>query len=175
MKKISRLPLYLGLSVLVLSVLVTSVTVGQKRNVALQRSQASATTANLSLQFTSPRTVSILINSPVDVSGIDIVIKYDKDKFTILPSSLSSGDQFITTGGKLNKGNGTFSFSAISKSGVKNTIAATFSVRSLTPKIATSGNLAFETGQDKTVVLDKSSGQNILGNAEGVNLTIPAQ
>ncbi len=175
MKNISRLPLYLGLSVLVLSVLVTSVTVGQKRNLALQRSQATSSTANLNLQFTSPRTVSVLINSPVDVSGIDIVIKYDKDKFTILPSSLSSGDQLITTGGKLDKVNGTFTFSAIAKGSVKNTIAASFTVRSLTPKVNTSGSLFFETGSDKTAVLEKTSGQNILGNANSINITIPAQ
>lgn len=175
MKNISKIPLYIGLSVLVLSILVTSVTIGQKRSLTQQKSQASSTTANLSLQFTSPGKVSVLVNSPVEVSGMDIVIKYDKNKFIILPSSLSSGDQLITTGGKLDKLNGTFTFSEIAKGSIKNTIAASFTARSLTPKMNTSGSLSFDTGSDKTAVLEKTSGQNILGEATGVNITIPAQ
>lgn len=163
------------MSVLVLSVLVTSVTIGQKRNLTKQLSQASSTTAKLSLQFTSPGKVNVLINSPIEVSGMDIVIKYDKNKFTILPSSLSSEDQFITTGGRLDELNGTFTFSEIAKGSIKNTIAASFTVRSLTPKVNTSGSLFFDTGSDKTAVLEKTSGQNILGEATGVNITIPAQ
>lgn len=175
MKNISRLPLYLGLSVLVFTILVSSVKIGQKVNLTRQDSLASVSAADLSLQFTTPDKVSVLINSPIDVAGIDIALKYDKDKFTILPSTLSSGDQFMTTGGKLDKEKGTFSFSAIAKSGIKNTIVATFSVRSLTPKINTSGSLIYIIGTGKTSVLEKKNRQNILGKATGVNITIPSQ
>lgn len=175
MKNISRLPLYLGLSVLVFTILVSSVKIGQKVNLTRQDSLASVSAADLSLQFATPDKVSVLINSPIDVAGIDIVLKYDKDKFTILPSTLSSGDQFMTTGGKLDKEKGTFSFSAIAKSGIKNTIVATFSVRSLTPKINTIGGLIYVTGPGKTSVLEKKNRQNILGKATGVNITIPSQ
>ena len=175
MKNISRLPFYLGLSVLVLTILVSSVKIGQKVNLTRQNSLATAAAADLSLQFTTPDKVSVLINSPVDVAGIDIEVKFDKDKFTILPSSLSSGDQFMTSGRKLDKDSGTFSFSAISKSGAKNTIAASFIIRSLTPKINTKGSLAYVIGNGKTTVLEKKNRQNILGKATGVNFTIPAQ
>lgn len=160
---------------LIFTILVSSVKIGQKVNLTRQDSLASVSAADLSLQFTTPDKVSVLINSPIDVAGIDITLKYDKDKFTILPSTLSSGDQFMTTGGKLDKEKGTFSFSAIAKSGIKNTIVAAFSVRSLTPKINTSGSLIYVTGPGKTSVLEKKNRQNILGKATGVNITIPSQ
>lgn len=170
MKSVAKLPLYLGLGVLVVAVIMSAVKLGNKQAFTNLNSRANVAGATLILKYTAPNLVSVLLTSEKQVSGVDVVVKYNGDKTTVLPSSLSAGTGFVTTGGVVDEGVNTFSFSALSKKvPVTNGVVATFA---LTPK----GNISsaqadvqfVETG---TMVVSKDLGQNILSQTQGVKFT----
>ncbi len=172
MKSIAKLPLYLGLAVLVFSVLMATVKVGQKQTLTDQRSNAAGTGATLSLNFTPPNLVSVLLNSDVEVAGTDVTINFDSSKLTILPSTLAASPSFITTGGKVDDKEGTFSFSAISKSkAVTSGIVASFEVNAKNISDADSTELHFVTTDNQTTVINLNK-QNILSQSTGVTLNL---
>jgi hypothetical protein len=103
MKSFAKLPLYLGLGVFVLSIIVSASTIGQRRNLADQNIQATSAKANLTMTFSAPNVVGITLKSDKEISGVDMVVKYDKEKITILPSTLTAGGSFITSGGTLSE------------------------------------------------------------------------
>lgn len=172
MKSFTKLPLYLGLAVLVFSVLMATVKVGQKQTLNDQRTKAAASGATLTLNFTSPKLVSVLLTSDAEVSGTDVTIKFDSSKLTILPSTLAASSSFITTGGKVDDKEGTFSFSALSKSkSVTSGIVASFEVNAQNVSNADSTELHFLTSDNQTAVINLNK-QNILSQSTGVSLNL---
>ena len=96
-------------------------------------------------------------------------MEYEKDKISILPSTLTAGSSFITTGGIVDEGTSTFSFSALSKeTGVKAGIVGTFKVARKNPGATTATRLKFKIGEGDSKVIEEATGNDILGDAEGV-------
>lgn len=173
MKIFTKLPLYLGLGVLVLAILISTRMVSEQRSLS-NNPKASLTGAVLTMNQDGRGTVSVSLVSEKDVAGIDVVVKFDKTKIKILPSTLTSGSSFITSGGVVDDNADTFSFSALVKGdNVKSGIAGTFKVESIA--LNTESNLDFVTGEGKTAVIEKESGADILNNAVGTKLNLTAK
>lgn len=171
MKSFSKLPLYLGLSVLVISILFSAIRLGENKSVADIKSRAGTAGASLSLQFSTPDVVSVSVTSEKEIAGIDAVITFNKDVATILPSTLSAGSSFVTSGGEVNEEAGTFSFSALAKGSVTAAVVATFNVQAKGAESVTA-SLQFAQGEEKSAVIEKASGTNILSQGSGATFTI---
>lgn len=177
MKNITKMPLYLGLAVLVGTVLVSAATIGgQKSALTYQKSKAAGATAVLSMSYSAPNLVSINLAGDKEIAGLDVTIKYDKDKVTLLPSTLTGGPSFTASGVFLDEKNALLSFSALPKNdGVKAGIVATFKVL---PKINgdnVEANLQFEAAGEKTAVIEKAGNSNILTAATGIKFNISSK
>lgn len=168
----------MGLFVFVGAVLLSAVKVGSEKSALLvNRSNAAQSGAKLSLTFTKPNTISVILNSDSTVGGIDVVVKYDKSKLSILPSTLRAvSDSFITTGGILDSNNGTFKFSALTKSDIKDGIVANFDVvpSANQKEVNTQLQLA-SSGSGGSDVIDKATTQNILNSVNGVEISATAK
>lgn len=176
MKSFAKLPLYMGLAVLVFSVLISVAKVGSQQAMTSQKTKASTGGAGLSMQFTPPNLVSVLLTSDKEVAGADVTVKFNGSEVTILPSSLSGGLAFVTSGGNVDAGTNTFTFSAIAKkTPVSNGIVATFSVVPIAGKASANADLQFTGEGTTTDIIDKISKQNILGNTQGVKFTTSAK
>src|SRR3989338_3881401 len=112
MKSYARLPLYLGIGVFVLSVILSGTTISDRNYLSRLSSKAGQNTANLSLVYSKPDLVSVVVNSPEIVEGADVTITFDPSSLEILPSALYPGPSFITTGGEVSM-DGKFTFSVI--------------------------------------------------------------
>jgi hypothetical protein len=173
MKKFLKLPLYIGLGVFVLSIFVSVSKVQDNRSIADLQSRASGTGTILSLNNSSPGVVNVFLNSPNDVGGIDVTLKYDKNKIEILSSSLKGGTDFKTTGDNVDTERGTFSFSAIPRiNSVKNGIVASFEFSPKEGSINSNTEISFVLSGDSTQVIGISSVNNILSEAKPVTFKI---
>lgn len=172
MKIFSRLPLYLGLGVLVLAVLVSTKKISDQKSLS-NAPRANQNGAVIAMKDDGGGKVSVLLTSDKEVIGVDAVIKFDKSKVKILPSTLDGGSLFITSGGVVDEASGTFSFTAFVKNeeNVKSAIVASFIVESINSGGGET-DLTFETGEEKTAVIDKISGENILTGQQGINLNL---
>ena len=174
MRAYTKLPLYLGLAVLVFSVIISVVKIGNQQAFISQNTKAAAAGASLSLKYISPNSVSVLLTSDKEVGGVDVTIKYNALQISILPSSLTSGGLFITSGGSTDDKTGTFTFSGVAKkSQVKDGVVATFNITSKDSVKSADADLQFVVNGTATTVIDKASGQNILNKTQGVKLTFP--
>ena len=154
-------------------ILFSAVKVGEKNNLTLIKSRAITSGAILKMIFTSPDLVSVSFSGDKLVSGVDVVIEYEKNKISILPSTLLSSPQFITSGGKVDEEAGTFSFSAMTKDKTIITgIIGTFKVVTKNKYVRETTNLKFKTGEGGSSVIDAESGKNILINTEGVQFSL---
>lgn len=174
MNKFVKLPLYLGLFVFVVAVLFSAIKVGERGNLTNQRSKASTNGASLSLKYTPPDLISVVLNSDKEVAGVDVVVKFNKEKVIVLPSTLRGSAAFSTTGGKVDSANGTFSFTALAKTAATLGIISSFNIQ------ATKGNqlvgeINFVGGNDGSAVIDKATSANILTTTTGVNLNSPSK
>ena len=101
-----------------------------------------------------------------------MAIKFDSSKLIILPSTLAASPSFITTGGKVDEKEGTFSFSALSKSKtVTSGIVASFEVNAKNVLNSDSTELHFVTVNSQTAVINLNK-QNILSQSTGVSLDL---
>lgn len=173
MKSAIKLPLYLGLAVFVVAVIVSVVKVGNQQTFTNLGSRANVTGASLILKYTTPNLVSVVITSDKEVSGTDVTVKFNNDKIAVLPSSLTPGVDFVTSGGNVEAVANTFTFSALSKNqSVKSGIVATFTV---VPKEAQTANADLQFVGNATTVIDKTTQQNILTQTQGVKFTVSAK
>lgn len=172
MKNFFKLPLYAGLAVFIIAVLFASLKIGEKTSLTYNQTRASATGAILILKYTSPDNVSVLLNSDKDIAGADLVIKYDKEKINVLPSTLTGSDSVIVSGGVADSANGTFTFSIIPKSPVKTGILATFKVKPLNNLENVSTAMEIVAGNDGSAVLDNRTLANILTSGNKINFGI---
>lgn len=173
MKSTAKLPLYLGLGVFVLSVIVSAVKIGNQQVYNTDKSHANVAVANLSLKYSPPNLVSVIVTSQSNINGADIVLKFNSDKITVLPSTLSGGPSFITSGGEADQQTGTFSFSALArKSPVTSDVLASFSVKPIGDLESADADIQFVSVGSATTVIEKISGQNILGQAQGIKFKL---
>jgi hypothetical protein len=176
MKRYKRFPLYLGLGVFIITVMVSAVKLGEKSSITEQRSLATTAGAILTMRFTAPDLISISVGSDKEIAGVDVALRFDNSKITIIPSSLSAGPSFAATGGVFDDNGDVFSFSAMSKSEtVKSAVVAGFMIRPRMTGENVSADMQPVTEDNKTAVIDKVTGENILKQAEGVKFELPAQ
>jgi len=156
MRPFVRLPLYLGLTVFVVSVILAGVTISDGSYRSRRQSRANRDRATLSLLYTTPDFVSVAVSSPIAVAGVDVTVHFDNFAIDILPTSLIAGPAFTTTGGLVGE-DGTFTFSALTNGNqaVTNGIVATFQIVARTKDVYTS--LSFETMGDATSVFSKET------------------
>jgi len=172
MRSILKLPLYLGLSVMVVSVLVSAITLGEKRTVISTQSQAKIEGSDLSMIFTSPNFLTVVLTTNKDITGVDVVIKFDTDKIIILPSTLLSGTAYTTSGGIVDETSGTFSFSALRRENSSSSgPVATFNVSPLEGADSVETEFQFREGEGSSAVIDVSGG-NILNSTRGIKVTV---
>lgn len=176
MKSAVKLPLYLGFAVFILSVIISAVKIGNQQVFNSDKSQAKAAGAKLVLKYTPPNLVSVIVTSQSIINGADIVLKFNSDKISILPSTLSGGPSFITSGGSVDQQAGTFSFSAIAKkSPATSEVVASFIVNSAGSFKSVDADIQFSGVGLTTTVIEKISGQNILNQVEGVKFKLSAK
>jgi hypothetical protein len=170
MKVFSRIPMYAGFSVFAISVILSAVKVSENRSVTNLSSSAAVAQVMLSLSYSKPNLVSVLLTSTQDVAGLDVGVSFDSNILTILPTSLTGGPGVVTTGGVLNEEGGTFSFSALPQgSAFASGIVATFTIA---PKDGKSGSttISFDTKNSHTAVLSRGTNLNVLSKTESVTI-----
>jgi hypothetical protein len=173
MHKITRLPLYLGASVLVFSVLFSVVKLGEQVSISSNSVKATSATANLTLNFVSPDKISLMLTADKPVAGIDAVISFDKNKIMVLPSTLKGSNVFTASGGVVDKNEGNLSFAAIaSKPEVTSGIVATFNVSPKQGKNIEKTSLILLTGINQTNVIEKNSGEKMLLKVSNVEFSL---
>jgi len=171
MKDFTKLPLYLGLAVLVFSVLISVIKVGNQQAFTSGKTKANVAGATLVLKYTAPDVVSVILTSDKEVSGVDVSVKYNGNQINILPSSLTPGPLFITSGGTATDKSNVFAFSAIAKNTpVTAAVVANFTVVPKEGLNTANGDIQFDSVG--TAVVAKNSRQNILSNTQGVKFTI---
>lgn len=170
MKSFTRLPLYLGIGVFVLSVILTGTTISDRNYLSRIKSQAGQNTAAVSLVYSKPDLVSVVVNSPEIVEGVDVTLSFDPSSLEILTSTLFAGPSFTTTGGEVSI-DGEFTFSAVAyqSSAVKSGVVATFQIVS---KIKSETILSFETGLDKTAVFSRTNQKALQLETEDLTLNL---
>lgn len=174
MKSVFKLPLYLGLMVLVVSILVSAVKVGNEQAFTSDKTRANISGASLIMKFTAPNLVSVLLTSEKEISGADVTVKYNGDKISILPSSLTAGPNLVTSGGNVDSKANTFSFSAVSqKMPVTSGIVASFTV--ISNETGKTADADIQIVSSSTGVYAKSGSENILSQTQGAKFQIPKQ
>lgn len=162
-----KLPLYLGLGIFILTVLVTGFKIGDNKSIASLLTRANKTGATLSMQSISSDSVSVLLTSAKEVSGLDVAIHIEPNGVKPLVSTLSPGDGFALSGGSYDDATQTFTFSALRKADEPaGSQVASFNLGGAVPSSGLSTDLSFVTDNNKTVVLEKGTGNNILVNTE---------
>lgn len=178
MKKLTKFPLYLGLSVFVVSVLVSAVTIGERTRLGIIGSQAAKDGAILALRFTPEDTISVELISEKPVEGIDVTLQYNPSNIDILSSTLTGLGSYITTGGVLDETSGTFAFSVIAGDDAPTTaVVAIFHVKhaqniTVENQKTIVGQLDFVTSSLQTTVLEKTTHANILQQGKGVEFNL---
>lgn len=171
MKFLSKLPLYTGIAVFIVAVLVSAIAVGGKGALTNQQSSAANPTASLSLTFVSPNTMSVTVSSGKLIAGIDATLHYNPEEIFIVASTLRGSSSFATTGGEDQPETGTFSFSAIPSGDIRSGIVASFTIQPKTTGTPTSSEVSFVEG-GVTKVLEKGTLQNIIGTTKSVVATL---
>ena len=170
MKTFYKSPLYLGLATMVIAILVSTVKLSQDRSVTNSVTQANQGISSLSLQFASPDTISLILDSPVDIGGIDITVTYNTGGVYILPSTLNS-NIFQTSGGQLDQNTGRYSFTLFATQlPVKTGIIASFQVAPISEAV-TPREVTMDIDQSKSAVYSQDGQINTLGVARGVKFT----
>lgn len=174
MRHFTRLPLYMGLSLLVLAILLTVIKIGEKGSIDTRKILAIPAASRLSLKFSPPDLISVLVVSDFPIAGTDIVLKFDGNNIAILPSTLTSGPSFVTSGGIIdtNTNESTFSFSGLTTKEVTNGIVASFNISPVNKSVGTETAVAFVEGEGKTVIIDKTSGANLGVSTSDLKFTI---
>lgn len=160
---ILKLPLYLGLGVFILTVLMTGFKLGDNKSVASLLTRANVSGATLSMQSISSNTVSVLLTSTKEVSGLDVSIYIQPREVKALTSTLTPGPGYALSGGSYDENTQIFSFSALKKTGETSTdLVATFNLGGSVPLSGLTTDLSFVTESNKTVVLEKGTGTDVL-------------
>ncbi|MBI4066746.1 hypothetical protein HY407_00020, partial [Candidatus Gottesmanbacteria bacterium] len=132
MKKLTKLPLYIGMGVLMLSLLFTAYQVTNSAP-ALQ-TQTQATTDKVQVQLIPAKgtfpigeevELAFTLVSDQEVGGSDLVVRFDPTFVNIFPDKISAGNQFGLASVNITniaKGEMIVSYVAKNKTGEKNAI-----------------------------------------------------
>lgn len=173
MKRFKNLPLIGGFIVLVLSVIVSSVQIGTKGQLTTGSIQAQYAQSLLSLQYTAPDLITVLVTSQKTIAGVDVVIGFDNKKIQILPSTLTSGAHMTTSGAHIDEATSVFRFSALPLDNtVTNGIVGQFRIAPLTDENSLSTTLTILNGPDQSGVFESNTITNILSNTSPLTFTI---
>ncbi len=175
MTRLNKLPLYAGLAVFVIAVIVSSIKLGEKSSLTYNKTRASVAGSLLSLKFSQPDRISVTLNSDKEIVGADLVIKYDKNKVKILPSTLSGENTMALSGGVLDEAKGTFSFSILPKNPIKAGILASFKMIPANNLKKVDSELLIIEGTDGSAVLDQNTMSNILSATEKVQFSLSSK
>jgi len=135
---LSRLPLYLGMSFFVLTLLFSALKISQKNSLTGSESRANQNLPELILTFLKPDTVSLNLISQTEMRALDIVLKYEPEILEIIPQSLEAGQSFVISLEKTDSSSGIYSFSAISpESDIKSGTIALWKIRPLKSDVKT--------------------------------------
>lgn len=173
MDRFKRIPLYLGGATLVLALLVSSIQLSSKGQLIQSQSQATVSKASLTLQYTAPDILTLLVSADKEIGGIDAVVSFDKNAVEILPSTLTSGGSFTTTGASIGSDGSTFQFSALPKAAnTTSGIVAQFRFKGVAIPAKGSTDITLQTGADKSAVIDKNSLTNVLSETAAVTVPV---
>lgn len=133
-----KLPLYIGMGVLTLSLLFAAFSVSQKASPTRMESSANVSRATLSLNPTEGNfkigdsiDMAVTLTSGSPAGGADIIIKYDKNKISIDGTSVIAGNLFNMAKSEISSGDGLLTTTLIAKNtaGEKNAILETFKLK----------------------------------------------
>ncbi len=175
MTRLNKLPLYVGLAVFMVAVLISSIKLGEKSSLTYNKTRASVAGALLTLKFSQPDLISITINSDKEIAGADLVLKYDNNKVKILPSTLSGGNTGVAIGGVTDDVKGTFSFSILPKTPIKTGILASFKIVGANNLKTVDSEMQIIEGTEGSVVLDQGTKSNILSATEKVQFSLSSK
>jgi len=154
-KVITKLPLYIGLTVLIITVIAGAIKIGEGNSIVRPRTKAFQKEVQLEFDFSLPNIIFINFISDTDILGADISLKYISKKIDILPSTLQGMSGYITSGGEINTVKGTFDFSAVTENPVKTGIFALVRVSDLSGKNRIEPEeLKIGINMEKTVIYD---------------------
>lgn len=153
-----KLPLYLGISVFVLTVVVSSVTIGERGSVFTANLKAKNDLPKLSLIYTQPQSITLSLVGSQKIKGLDLVLKYEPGVIEILPSTLSGFSQNFLTGGETDPAAGTFTFSALSEpDDFQNNLIASFKINVSTGIYNPLQYISIDRAETKVYILDNES------------------
>lgn len=175
MTRLNKLPLYVGLAVFMIAVIVSSIKLGEKTSLTYNKTRASVAGALLSLKFSQPDSISVTINSDQEIAGADLVIKFDKNKVNILPSTLNGGNTTAISGGLVDEAKGTFSFSILPKNPIKAGILASFKIVPANNLKKVDSEMQIIEGVDGSAVLDQNTTTNILSSTEKAQFSLSSK
>lgn len=172
MKRLTKLPLYLGMAVLVMS-LVVAVSVSQKNTITQQTSHAAVGSTSLSLnpaassfRIGESATVAISISSSQNIGGVDLVLDYNHFLGQVDEKSIMGSNKFslVRANVDANRGVLTASFIANNPNGESNAFIGSFGIKAFKP-----GDMSLSIDNSSKIVAAGSL--NIISSSlGGVNL-----
>lgn len=111
--KMTRLPLYLGIIIVLIAIFTTTLKLGEKALYSSGIIKAQQNTVKISLNYSPPDIITLAVNGDKIISGGDFTLSYNNIDVDILPSSLTGLSGYITTGGELISDKGKYSFSTV--------------------------------------------------------------
>lgn len=169
----SRIPLFIGIAIFIIAVLVTAVKIGQSRSLTSENVKANVKGAELSLRYTAPDTVSVILNTDRMVSGVDVWLALSPGDLEVLPSTLQAGPGFVTSGGVYDPNNRSFIFSAIRAGEAQSQIVATFQAGPKERIASIDAAMDFNKIGGNTSVIEKDTGEDVLVKTFGVKFRLP--
>jgi hypothetical protein len=169
-----KLPLYLGLALFMMTVLLTGTKLGDNKSLTSLFTKANEEGAALSLQSLAGDSVAVFVDTKKEVSGMDITLKIEPKGIHVIPSTLVSGPGYAVSGGTMDPDTNTFSFSALRKPEEGATsYVATFKLEGIGGVWSgLTADMSYVLDNDATVVLEKSTGKNILIKAEKLSFPL---
>src|SRR3989338_3652600 len=168
-----KVPLYAGLSIFILSVLTSTIIIGEQVFVTRKLVEAEEESERVALVYTPPNLVCAVFSSNSEVSSIGLTLGFDPDKFSIDPDTFYPGPEFSVEDSLTDSDYGIARFFLTPKtSGVRNAVIASFAVQPVNYKGRfTSTVRVLEGDNDMSFVISKKTGENILTEIKEVDLS----
>lgn len=172
MNPVHRMPLYLGLAVFIIAILVSAVKIGQSRSLSQLGARAGIAPYSLRLTHTENGWVSVLLNVDRPVAGVDVSIRIPSLDATILPSSLAAGPGYIVSGGSFDEATRHFTFSAVAIGENQTGLVAKFQTGPMMRVENIPVELEFDTSEGATEVIERTTGNSLDVSTQGVRFTL---
>ena len=168
-----KLPLYVGLSVFIVSVLISTVVLGEQVFVGRKLVEAEEESSEIALVYTPPNLVGVVMTSNSEVYSIGFTLRFDPEKFFIDQSTFYPNPAFSLYYKIVDNEKGIARLRlTVKKKGVKSAVVASFAVQPVNYKGPFSSTISLlESSEDSTFVISKETDKNILTSTEGVELS----